>query len=93
MTLILNNLPHCPYTFMQESLIIQAMTLVLLHNLDGDEVLVNTKALNAASRKFPDADSMIKEPFTKLYYIEKDKGMSLQDPVLRRGDDIVDGFG
>ena len=51
------------------------MSLVILHNLDGEEVLVNTKALNAASRKFPDADSMIKEPFTKLYYIEKDKGM------------------
>ena len=51
------------------------MTLVLLHNLDGEKVLVNTAALNAASRKFPDKDSMIKEPFTKLYYIEKDKGM------------------
>lgn len=51
------------------------MSLVILHNLEGEEVLVNTDALNAASRKFPDADSMIKEPFTKLYYIEKDKGM------------------
>ena len=51
------------------------MTLVLLHNLEGDEVLVNTNAINAASRKFPDTDSMIKEPFTKLYYIQRDKGM------------------
>ena len=51
------------------------MTLVLLHNLDGDEILVNTDALNAATRKFPDKDSMIKEPFTKLYFVSKDKGM------------------
>ncbi len=51
------------------------MTLVLLHNLDGEEILVNTDALNAATRKFPDKESMIQEPFTKLYYISKDKGM------------------
>lgn len=51
------------------------MSLVILHNLDGDEVLVNTNSLNAASRKYPDKDSVIKEPFTKLYFIEKDKGM------------------
>lgn len=51
------------------------MSLVILHNLDGEEVLINTDSLNAATRKFPDKDSMITEPFTKLYYIQKDKGM------------------
>ncbi len=51
------------------------MNLVILHDLDGGEVLINTDSLNAASRKHPDKDSMIKEPFTKLYYIQRDKGM------------------
>lgn len=51
------------------------MALVLLHDLNGEELLVNTDAINAATRKYPDKDSMIKEPFTKLYYIQKDKGM------------------
>lgn len=51
------------------------MSVVILHNLDGEEVLVNTDSLNAAARKFPDKNSTIKEPFTKLFYVQKDKGM------------------
>ena len=51
------------------------MSLVLLHDLDGEEVLVNTDALNAAVRKHPDEESVIKDSFTKLYYIQREKGM------------------
>jgi hypothetical protein len=51
------------------------MALVILHNLDDEEVLVNTAALNAAARKYPDKEAVINEPFTKLYYTAKDKGL------------------
>lgn len=51
------------------------MSLIILHDLDNEEILVNTNALNAATRKYPDKTSAIKEPFTKLYYVQKDKGM------------------
>lgn len=51
------------------------MSLVILHNLDGDEVLVNTDMINAATRRFPDEDAVVKEPFTKLFFGKRDKGM------------------
>ena len=51
------------------------MPLVILHDLDGDEVMVNTDTLTAAKRKIPDAKSQITEPFTKLYFVSKDKTM------------------
>lgn len=51
------------------------MSLIILHNLEDDEVLVNTDSLNAAARKFPDKDSTIKAPYTKLYFTHKEKGM------------------
>jgi len=51
------------------------MPLIILHDLDGDEVMVNSDTLTAAKRKVPDDKSQIKEPFTKLYYISKDKTM------------------
>ncbi len=51
------------------------MSLIILHSLEDEEVLVNANSLNAAARKFPDKDSTIKEPYTKLYFVHKDKGM------------------
>lgn len=51
------------------------MPLVILHDLDGDEVMVNTDTLTAAKRKIPDDKSQIREPFTKLYFLSKDKTM------------------
>jgi hypothetical protein len=51
------------------------MPLIILHDLDGDEVAVNTDTVTAAKRRVPDDKSQIKEPFTKLYYVSKDKTM------------------
>ncbi len=51
------------------------MPLIILHDLDGDEVMVNSDTLTAAKRKYPDDKSQITEPFTKLYFISKDKTM------------------
>ncbi len=51
------------------------MVLVLLHDLDGEEVLVNTDKINAATRRFPDENAVMKDPFTKLLFVQKDKGM------------------
>ncbi len=51
------------------------MPLIILHDLHGDEVMVNTDTLTAAKRKTPDEKSAIKDPFTKLYFISKDKTM------------------
>jgi len=51
------------------------MPLIILHDLDGNEVAVNTDTVTAAKRRVPDDKSQIKEPFTKLYYVSKDKTM------------------
>ena len=51
------------------------MSLVLLHDLDGEDVLVNLDNINAATRKYPDENSTIKDPFTKLFYVHREKGM------------------
>lgn len=51
------------------------MSLVILHNLDGEEVLINLDNVNAATRRFPDDDAVIQDPFTKLFFTAKDKGM------------------
>lgn len=55
--------------------IIRDMSLVLLHDLEGEEVLVNLDRINAATRKYPDDNAVMKEPYTKLFYAQKDKGM------------------
>ena len=51
------------------------MALLILHDLNGDEVLINTDNVTAAKRRYPDENSVIKEPFTKLYFTSKDKTM------------------
>jgi len=51
------------------------MPLIILHDLDNEEVMVNTDTLTVAKRKYPDDKSQIKEPFTKLYFTAKDKTM------------------
>lgn len=51
------------------------MPLIILHDLNGDEVVVNTDTVTAAKRKVPDEKSQIKEAYTKLYFLSKDKGM------------------
>lgn len=51
------------------------MSLIILHDLDGEEVAVNTDTIVAAKRRFPDRTSAAKEPFTKLFYTSRDKTM------------------
>ena len=51
------------------------MSLVILHDLDNEEVLINTDKLNAATRRFPDKGAVVTEPFTKLFFVTRDKGM------------------
>lgn len=51
------------------------MPLIILHDLDGEEVLINTDTVTAAKRRIPDDKSQIKQPFTKLYFVSKDKTM------------------
>lgn len=51
------------------------MTMIILHDLDGEEVLVNMDRINAAVRRYPDDNAAMKEPFTKLFYAQRDKGM------------------
>ncbi len=51
------------------------MSIVILHDLEDDEVLINLSGLNAAKRRYPDKDSVISEPFTKLFFAHKDKTM------------------
>lgn len=51
------------------------MALLILHDLNGDEVLINTDNVTAAKRRHPDENSVIKDPFTKLYFTSKDKTM------------------
>ena len=51
------------------------MSFVILHDLDGEDVLVNLDNVNAATRKYPDKDASVKDPFTKLFYVRRDKGM------------------
>lgn len=51
------------------------MSLIILHDLNDEEVLVNTDRINAASRRYPDENSVNKDPFTKLFYAARDKGM------------------
>ncbi len=68
------------------------MPLIILHDLDGDEVMVNTDTLTAAKRRTPDDKSLIKEPFTKLYFVSKDKTMeslSFPDSVRESPAEIV----
>ncbi len=52
-----------------------SMALLILHDLNGEEVLINTDNITAAKRKEPDANSVVKDPFTKLYFTTKDKTM------------------
>lgn len=68
------------------------MPLIILHDLDGEEVMVNTDTLTAAKRKYPDDKSQIKDPFTKLYFVSKDKTMEslgFPDSVTESPADIV----
>ena len=51
------------------------MSLVILHDLEGEEVLINLDNVNAATQRFPDENSVVKDPFTKLFFTAKDKGM------------------
>ncbi len=47
------------------------MPLIILHDLDGGDVIINTDTITAARRREPDSRSHIKAPFTKLYYSTK----------------------
>ncbi len=68
------------------------MPMIILHDLNGEEVLVNTDNISAAKRKTPDGQSVIKDPFTKLYFVSKDKtmdAMGFPDTVRETPAEIV----
>ena len=52
------------------------MPLVILHDLNDEEVLLNTDTISAAKRRYPDETSHITEPFTKLYFATRGTDMS-----------------
>ena len=51
------------------------MPLIILHDLDGEEVVVNTDTVTAAKRRIPDERSQMSEAFTKLFFVSRDKSM------------------
>lgn len=55
--------------------IFKPMSLIILHDLNDEEVLVNSAAINAATRRYPDENAAVKDPFTKLFFASRDKGM------------------
>lgn len=66
--------------------------MIILHDLDGEEILVNSDNITAARRKVPDEKSVINTPFTKLYFVAKDKGMEsmgFPDTVRETPQEIV----
>lgn len=68
------------------------MSMIILHDLEGEEVAVNVANLNAAKRRYPDETSVMTEPFTKLFYTIKDKGMEalgFPDSVKESPSEIV----
>jgi hypothetical protein len=68
------------------------MPMIILHDLNDEEVLVNTDNITAAKRKVPDEKSVIKTPFTKLYFVSKDKtmdSMGFPDTVRETPEEIV----
>lgn len=68
------------------------MPMIILHDMNGEEVMVNTDNVTAAKRKTPDAQSVIKDPFTKLYFVSKDKtmeSMGFPDTVRETPAEIV----
>lgn len=60
---------------MRESCDFEVMKVIILHDLDGEEVLVNMDRVNAAVRRYPDENAAVRDPFTKLFYAQRDKGM------------------
>lgn len=69
------------------------MGMIILHDLNGESVLVNTDNITAAKRKVPDENAVIKEPFTKLYFVSKDKtmdAMGFPDTVKETPEEIVE---
>lgn len=66
------------------------MALIILHDLDGNEVAVNTDTVMAAKRRIPGENSQISEPFTKLFYVAKaSDGVGFPDVVRESPAEIV----
>lgn len=68
------------------------MPLIILHDLDDDEVMVNTDTITAAKRRYPDGRSRIEQPFTKLFFVSREKtmsGLSFPDSVKETPKEIV----
>lgn len=68
------------------------MPMIILHDLNDEQVLVNTDNITAAKRKVPDDTSVIKTPFTKLYFVSRDKmeATGFPDVVTETPQQIVD---
>ena len=69
----------------------RTMPLIILHDLHDDEVLVNTENLSAAKRKVPDEKAVIKEAYTKVFYVAKSMdALGFPDTVRETPQEIAD---
>ena len=66
------------------------MPMIILHDLNDEEILINTDNVTAAKRRVPDENSVINQPFTKLYFTSKSmEAMGFPDVVKETPDEIV----
>lgn len=66
------------------------MPMIILHDLNDEEILVNTDNVTAAKRRAPDENSVIKVAFTKLFFTSKSSdAMGFPDVVRETPAEIV----
>lgn len=66
------------------------MPMIILHDLNDEEILVNTDNVTAAKRRAPDENSVIKTAFTKLFFTNKSmEAMGFPDVVKETPAEIV----
>ena len=69
------------------------MNVVVVHDMKGASILLNVDNLNTAIRKVPDENAVINEPFTKLYFVQRDMtmgAMGFPDVVKETPEEIYD---
>ncbi len=68
------------------------MALIIVHDLKGSKVLLNTDQLNIAIWKVPGEDSAMDEPYSKLFFRQRDMSMGAMgfpDTVKESPEEIV----
>ena len=51
------------------------MSLIVVHDLKGVEIILNMDKVNAAIRKTPDKGAVVKDTYTKLFFVQRDMTM------------------